>query len=74
MGPQTPSFQVRALLTCWHLTDKAPGEQNEWPYTQCTAVRQIAYRRVLLHNTVIETSYANRASEVYQMALVTVTI
>jgi hypothetical protein len=38
------------------------------------AVCQIAYRTVVVHTIIIETSYANRASELYQMAIVTVTI
>jgi hypothetical protein len=43
-------------------------------YTHCTAVRQIVYHTVVAHTIIIETSYANRALEVYQMALHAITI
>jgi hypothetical protein len=71
MGSQILSFRVRAFLTCWDLTDKAPGAQVS-DRTHCTAVRQIAYRTAVAHIIVIETWYANRA--VYQMAVKSVTI
>jgi hypothetical protein len=70
MCPKIFDFQVRALLTCCNLTNKAPGEHR---YPHCTAVRQIAYRTVVLHIISFETSYANRALDVHQMALVTFT-
>jgi hypothetical protein len=74
MGRQILKFKVRAFLTCCNMTDKAPCEYKQYPYTHCTAVRHISYRTVMVHTIIIETSYANKASEVFQTALVTITL
>lgn len=71
MGLLILSFPVGVLI-CRNLTDKSHCENSYWPYTQFSSVRQITYRTVVVH-TILNT-YANRASDVYQMAPVTVAI
>jgi hypothetical protein len=74
MGTQILSFQVRVLLSCWNLIKKIPGDHKQQQHAHCIAVHQIAHGTLVAHTIIIETLYANRALEVYQMALVIITL